>query len=166
MIKLKKLIQEEVIEKLLFEDSESDGKETVTYTYNGKKHKIQRNTALGYARQVSMGDEDVTDQMKAAVKAFPDIAQEIGLGDDDAEAEKEAGKLKGGDFDREADKDDGEDKKDALRKMIDDLDDKIQNLQARYQRAASDGRQQEIMDDITDTIDKKEALEDKLADME
>jgi len=82
------------------------------------------------------------------------------------EAEKEAGKLKGGDFDREADKDDGEDKKDALRKMIDDLDDKIQNLQARYQRAASDGRQQEIMDDITDTIEKKEDLEDKLDDME
>ena len=160
MIKLKKLIQEEVIEKLLFEDDD----ETVTYTYDGEKHKIKRSTAIQYSQDVSGGDKSPS--KIAAVKAFPDIAQEIGLGDDDAEAEKEAGKLKGGDFDREADKDDGEDKKDALRKMIDDLDDKIQNLQARYQRAASDGRQQEIMDDITDTIDKKEALEDKLADME
>ncbi len=160
MIKLKKLIQEEVIEKLLFEDDN----ETVTYSHDGEKHKIKRSTAVQYAKDVSMGDD--SEAKKAAVKAFPDLAQDIGLGDDDAEAEKEAGKLKGSDFDREADKDGGEDKKDAIRKMIDDLDDKIQTLQMRYQRAASDGRQQEIMDDITDTIEKKEDLEDKLDDME
>ena len=47
-----------------------------------------------------------------------------------------------------------------MKDEIDDLDDKIQTLQMRYQTAASDERQQEIMDDITDTIEKKEELED------
>ena len=153
MIKLKKLIQEEVIEKLLFEDDD----ETVTYTYDGKKHKIKKSTALDYARQVSMGDEDVTDQMKAAVKAFPDIAQDIGLGDDDAEAEKEAGKLKGGDFDREADKDD---EKEKMQKELDHLRDKAESGQIQVMR----GFMEE--EDLMKIYQQISDLEDKMADME
>jgi len=157
MIKLKELIKEEVIEKLLSEDSESDEKETVTYTYDGKKHTIKRNTALQYARQVSMGDDDVTDQMKAAVKAFPDIAQQIGLGDDEDDKKDKPGKLKGGDFDREADKDD---EKEKLQKQIEDLEDKIQTEMELVARGTRDE------EDVMALVNKLDDLEAKLADMD
>ena len=160
MIKLKELIKEEVIEKLLSEDSESDEKQKVTYDYNGKEHEIQRNTALQYARKVSMGDDDVTDQMKAAVQAFPDIAQQIGL-DTDANKKKddddEPGKIKGRGFDREADKDD---EKEKLQKQIEDLEDKIQTEMELVARGTRDE------EDVMALVNKLDDLEAKLADMD
>jgi len=150
MIKLKKLIQEEVIEKLLFEDDN----ETVTYSHDGEKHKIKRSTAVQYAKDVSMGDD--SEAKKAAVKAFPDLAQDIGLGDDDAEAEKEAGKLKGGDFDREADKDD---EKEKMQKELDHLRDKAESGQVQVMR----GFMEE--EDLMKIYQQISDLEDKMADM-
>ena len=150
MIKLKKLIQEEVIEKLLFEDDN----EMVTYTHDGKKHKIKRSTATQYAKDVSMGDD--SEAKKAAVKAFPDLAQSIGLGDDDDEHEKEAGKLKGGDFDREADKDD---EKEKMQKELDHLRDKAESGQIQVMR----GFMEE--EDLMKIYQQISDLEDKMADM-
>jgi len=150
MIKLKKLIQEEVIEKLLFEDDN----ETVTYSHDGEKHKIKRSTAVQYAKDVSMGDD--SEAKKAAVKAFPDLAQDIGLGDDDVEAEKEAGKLKGGDFDREADKDD---EKEKMQKELDHLRDKAESGQIQVMR----GFMEE--EDLMKIYQQISDLEDKMADM-
>jgi len=151
MIKLKKLIQEEVIEKLLFEDDD----EMVTYTYDGEKHKIKRSTAVQYSQDVSGGDKSPA--KIAAVKAFPDLAQDIGLGDDDAEAEKEAGKLKGGDFDREADKDD---EKEKMQKELDHLRDKAESGQIQVMR----GFMEE--EDLMKIYQQISDLEDKMADME
>ena len=150
MIKLKKLIQEEVIEKLLFEDDN----ETVTYSHDGEKHKIKRSTAVQYAKDVSMGDD--SEAKKAAVKAFPDLAQSIGLGDDDDEHEKEAGKLKGGDFDREADKDD---EKEKMQKELDHLRDKAESGQIQVMR----GFMEE--EDLMKIYQQISDLEDKMADM-
>ena len=150
MIKLKKLIQEEVIEKLLLEDED----EMVTYTYDGEKHKIKKSTATQYAKDVSMGDD--SEAKKAAVKAFPDLAQDIGLGDDDVEDEKEAGKLKGGDFDREADKDD---EKEKMQKELDHLRDKAESGQIQVMR----GFMEE--EDLMKIYQQISDLEDKMADM-
>jgi len=150
MIKLKKLIQEEVIEKLLLEDED----EMVTYTYDGEKHKIKKSTATQYAKDVSMGDD--SEAKKAAVKAFPDLAQSIGLGDDDDEHEKEAGKLKGGDFDREADKDD---EKEKMQKELDHLRDKAESGQIQVMR----GFMEE--EDLMKIYQQISDLEDKMADM-
>ena len=150
MIKLKKLIQEEVIEKLLLEDED----EMVTYTYDGEKHKIKKSTATQYAKDVSMGDD--SEAKKTAVKAFPDLAQSIGLGDDDDEHEKEAGKLKGGDFDREADKDD---EKEKMQKELDHLRDKAESGQIQVMR----GFMEE--EDLMKIYQQISDLEDKMADM-
>ena len=104
-----------------------------------------------------MGDDDVTDQMKAAVKAFPDIAQQIGLGDDEDDKKDEPGKLKGGDFDREADKDD---EKEKLQKQIEDLENKVQKEMELVARGVRDE------EDVMALVDKLDDLDAKLADMD
>ena len=101
-----------------------------------------------------MGDD--SEAKKAAVKAFPDLAQSIGLGDDDDEHEKEAGKLKGGDFDREADKDD---EKEKMQKELDHLRDKAESGQIQVMR----GFMEE--EDLMKIYQQISDLEDKMADM-
>jgi len=141
MIKLKDIIKDSVIEPLLEEE-----------TYNLKSKKTGKIVTF-------TNKDNYKDALKGSDYEKPD-----NKGGEKEKGEENPDKLSGSDFDRETDKKDDDDAEfEKLMKMkdeIDDLDDKIQTLQMRYQTAASDERQQEIMDDITDTIEKKEELED------
>jgi len=161
MIKLKDIIKEGVIKPLLEsaydDDADKQGRDDGT---SWMANSSAGDYGAKYKGQIRYFDDE--DSAKAYAKSGSKDSK--GGGDDDKKDKEDPGKLSGSDFDRETDKKDDDDAEfEKLMKMkdeIDDLDDKIQTLQMRYQTAASDERQQEIMDDITDTIEKKEELED------
>ena len=153
MIKLKELIKDEIISKIINEDQDSDG--TIEGGYDdGDTWKSPSGQYGGkYKGQIQYFDDE--DNAKDYAKSGTKDSKSGGS--DKKDKEDEPGKLKGGDFDREADKDD---EKEKLQKQIEDLENKVQKEMELVARGVRDE------EDVMALVNKLDDLEDKLADMD